>query len=607
MASSSQDQFEAADAVLNEIFLQEDSDHEEFLGFSDSDSESENGDVVEEDEFDFQWAAGEPANIQKPAFTGNSGFNVPLTDTTYLGFYQLFVNDEDYADMARETNRYAASYFEKNPREQLPQKGRLVSWKEVSADEVKAFIAMTFAMGLIDMDDLKDYWSTHPVMSHPFFPKIMSRDRFMNILSFYHLNDNSTFVPRGQEGHDPLHKLGGVYRRIVERFSSNWIPRCNVSIDEAMIPFRGQIHFRVYNKDKPHKYGMKAYELCDSSNGYCSQFELYVGKGIAEPSQYGKTYDLVMGMLEPFLNKGYTLFTDNYYTSPILFRKLLNADTLACGTLRLNRKGVPKDVAQVKLKTKGEKKVVHCGQLTLMKMLDRKVFSILTTAHSTQNVETGKINPVTHLATTTPECVHEYNKYMGAVDRSDQMVGYNCFQRRTLKWWKKCIFHMLNLCVVNAYILYKEWHEANVPQSSKPVPHRTFRRELVVQMIESCGPLPGSVRRKGRRSAETLLRLEGRHFIRRIHALGKKKNISRTCVVCNPAEVKRQTQLGQKRAKRPGKESVHECAQCLVALCITPCFELYHTRRDFIRAYSQVKGYAAAHDSQTEDDEDDED
>lgn len=54
-----------------------------------------------------------------------------------------------------------------------------------------------------------------------------------------------------------------------------------------------------------------------------------------------------------------------------------------------------------------------------------------------------------------PEVVVEYDKYMGGVDRSDQMVSYATFNCRTLKWWKRVVFHVLNLAVVNAYLAYK--------------------------------------------------------------------------------------------------------------------------------------------------------
>ena len=61
-------------------------------------------------------------------------------------------------------------------------------------------------------------------------------------------------------------------------------------------------------------------------------------------------------------------------------------------------------------------------KLMVSKMKDRKVFMMLSTAHTTTPVPTGKIdhhgNPVVK-----PECVNYYNKYMNAVDCSDQMVN----------------------------------------------------------------------------------------------------------------------------------------------------------------------------------------
>jgi hypothetical protein len=81
-------------------------------------------------------------------------------------------------------------------------------------------------------------------------------------------------------------------------------------------------------------------------------------------------------------------------------------------------------VKDKKLKTKGESITMHATDTDLMvtKMKDRKVFMILTTAHTTTPTLTGKRDhqdrPIIK-----PECVHYYNLYMNAVDRSDQMVS----------------------------------------------------------------------------------------------------------------------------------------------------------------------------------------
>ena len=52
----------------------------------------------------------------------------------------------------------------------------------------------------------------------------------------------------------------------------------HVSIDEGTVPFIRNIHFRVYNPNKPEKYGIKTFKLCDSINGYWCSFDIYVGE-----------------------------------------------------------------------------------------------------------------------------------------------------------------------------------------------------------------------------------------------------------------------------------------------------------------------------------------
>jgi len=52
----------------------------------------------------------------------------------------------------------------------------------------------------------------------------------------------------------------------------------NVSIDEAMIPFKGRLRFKQYMKDKPTKWGIKVFVLADATNGYVSRLLVYTGK-----------------------------------------------------------------------------------------------------------------------------------------------------------------------------------------------------------------------------------------------------------------------------------------------------------------------------------------
>ena len=51
---------------------------------------------------------------------------------------------------------------------------------------------------------------------------------------------------------------------------------------------------------------------------------------------------VVTTLLSPdYLNKGHTVFVDNWYTSPKLFSTLHDNGTNACGTVRKNWKNMP--------------------------------------------------------------------------------------------------------------------------------------------------------------------------------------------------------------------------------------------------------------------------
>ena len=58
---------------------------------------------------------------------------------------------------------------------------------------------------------------------------------------------------------------------------------------------------------------------------------------------------MVINLSSELSNKGYNIYTDNFYTSPALFSELVDNGFEACGTVRNDRKGIPKDFQKVTL------------------------------------------------------------------------------------------------------------------------------------------------------------------------------------------------------------------------------------------------------------------
>ena len=52
-----------------------------------------------------------------------------------------------------------------------------------------------------------------------------------------------------------------------------------MSIDEAMIRYKGRLFFRQYMPKKPIKWGIKVWMVADAKKGYVSNFDIYLGKG----------------------------------------------------------------------------------------------------------------------------------------------------------------------------------------------------------------------------------------------------------------------------------------------------------------------------------------
>ena len=54
---------------------------------------------------------------------------------------------------------------------------------------------------------------------------------------------------------------------VLPKFESEHVMHESVNIDKAMIPFKGRFSFKQYIKNKPTKWGIKAFVLSDAING----------------------------------------------------------------------------------------------------------------------------------------------------------------------------------------------------------------------------------------------------------------------------------------------------------------------------------------------------
>ncbi len=63
-----------------------------------------------------------------------------------------------------------------------------------------------------------------------------------------------------------------------------------------------------------------------------------------------------------------------------------------------------------------------------------------------------------------PTAIVEYNQNMNGVDITDQYLSYHSLtKRKTVKWWKKLLWRLIDICILNASVIYK----INNPDSTK--------------------------------------------------------------------------------------------------------------------------------------------
>ena len=72
----------------------------------------------------------------------------------------------------------------------------------------------------------------------------------------------------------------------------------------------------------------------------------HTGKDTSLDNSSGVTHGVVLKLLEGFEHRGHHVYMDNYYTSPTLFTLLLQLGFGACRTIRINRRGMPKEVTE---------------------------------------------------------------------------------------------------------------------------------------------------------------------------------------------------------------------------------------------------------------------
>ena len=155
-----------------------------------------------------------------------------------------------------------------------------------------------------------------------------------------------------------------------------------------------------------------------------------------------------------------------------------------------------------------------------------------------------------------PVIAEQYNYFMGGVDTLDQLLGTYQYPHKSQKWYYTIYHRVREVALVNGFIVYRKADESN------KLDPKQFRQAVIDGLLKNWQPPRKKV---GHPSLLPELCLTERHFPDKC----ENPKFKPECRACSDRQAGRRVQTR------------FFCKQCAVPLCIVPCFERYHTFKDY--------------------------
>lgn len=375
-------------------------------------------------------------------------------------FMQIF--GDDYVDhLASMTNIYAQ---------------QKLANIDTNGDELIRFFGILLLSGYHQLPKESHYWSTAEDLSNNIVPKIMSRKRFRDLKTYFHIVDNLNLQPGKVAKIEPFYdhltaqfvKVGGVFSE-------------NLSIDESMVPYYGHHSCKMFIRGKPIRFGYKVWMLCCPA-GYPFSMQIYTGAKEKDGPQYNVPLGtrVVLDLISVVENPNHhSLFFDNYFTSYDLMIDLKAKGFRAVGTVRENRTSKCPLVSSKELakKPRGEYDYRGDGNVVCVRWNDNSVVTVMSNwmqPKPLQNANRYSVKQKQKIIIKQPKLIGAYNQSMGGVDLLDRLLGSYRPKLRSKKWWWNLFANGLNMAVVAAWRL--QCHLLG----KQALSHLDFRREVAL-------------------------------------------------------------------------------------------------------------------------------
>lgn len=297
----------------------------------------------------------------------------------------------------------------------------------------------------------------------------MSRDRFREIMRFLRFDMKPTRSTRLQT--DKFALASDVWNNFITNSQRCYKPQDNIAIDEQLFPTKVRCKWTQYIASKPDKFGIKFWLAVDVASKYLVNGFPYLGKDETRPAGQRLADDVVLKLMDPYLDKGRNVTTDNFFTSLGLAKALQSRNTSIVGTVNRVRRELPPSAAVDRTKERFSTLLLkhECYTLTVYKCKPQKNVILLSSLHQSVGI---RDNPKK-----IPETVEFYNSTKFGVDVIDQMARTYSVKAASRRWPVQVFYNILDLAGINAWVLFKE-------VTGKSITRRDFLLKLATELSD---------------------------------------------------------------------------------------------------------------------------
>jgi hypothetical protein len=288
--------------------------------------------------------------------------------------------------VVQETNRYYRQYLDTLDNGPSPA-------PDITECEMFLFLAIIVQMGHDIRDSLKDYWTVTEQFRTPFYSKTTTRDTFLHILRYLPFSNNQNSTDNNDPNYNKLWKIRRIFEMLNDVYSKYLAPTEHVTEDEVIVLYKGKVNFERHMPKKHKRFGIKIYKLCHMS-GYTYDVHVYLWKKrTRSTADMTATHATVRHLTRKVEGHGHKLYLDNFFSSPDLLDDLTKRKINCCGTVRQNRKGMPRDLLPGNNRLKrGDILSRTRDDLTAMVWRDKRDVHILQTCTIHQQMVTSVAN-----------------------------------------------------------------------------------------------------------------------------------------------------------------------------------------------------------------------